>query len=202
MRVTMQILGVPNGTPYVLKGTSPEAALNFSQPGQVGLNSQNMGYTDVTGQSPLGQSLRTINQSITWTLTLNPGTAKQVVIPLGQSGPHKIYLTLGPTINDNQAHPYNLATDQRTGIAQAWVQKAIAETGQASPSPLKIIVQLGKDIYSKVGFNPNYDLWSSPAFGNYWLAPMPSLMRKCLTPRTLSGSIASRWAPLPVGSVT
>jgi hypothetical protein len=166
--VRISVPGVPSGTPYHLVGTSSEPALRFNQSGNLALDPSHTATINVTGQSSLGGKVRIIDQPITWTLILNPGTAKQHSIALGQTGPHMIYVTVGRSVNDNLAHPFNVVTDQRMQLAVEWTAAAIAATGSTSPSPPRIVYEMSQLVTQKVGFNPYYDLSSKG--GNYWLA--------------------------------
>jgi hypothetical protein len=166
--VQISVPGALSGMSYRLVGTSPERALRFNQSGHLVVNASHVATFVVTGQSSLGGQVRIIDQPITWTLTLNPGAANQRSFALGQTGPHTIYVTIGPSVNDNLTHPYNVVTDQRMQLAVEWTAAAIAATGSKSPSPPEIVYQMSQLVTQKVGFNPYYDLSSKG--GNYWLA--------------------------------
>ena len=166
-RVKLKVDGVPNGTPYLLEGKSPESALNFSQRGSLGLNPQNTGTTDVTCPVTLGNQVRIINQAqITWKLTLYPGTARAFTITLATMN-QTVYVTYGKSVNDDTAHPLDLVTDARMKLAMDWVIYAIKQAvsdasllpalpAGALPSPPRIVAELENQVTKLVGWNAGF----------------------------------------------
>src|SRR5262249_55115355 len=169
--VSLQIVGVPNGTPYLLVGRSSLAALNFYQPGKVAVNrASKIGTTVVTAGTPLDNSVGVETATITWTLTLRPHTRRATVIHLGVTGPHMIYETYGPPVNAHDPYhfPSNIVTDARLQRAVQWASTAISEAGGLSADPRAIVQHLLDDINRNIGFDPTRSLAGT---GQFWVAP-------------------------------
>jgi hypothetical protein len=169
--VSLQILGVPNGTPYLLVGRSSLGALNFNQPGKVAVNpASKVGTTVVTGRTPLPNSIGVETATINWTLTIRPHTRRAKVIHLGVTGPHTIYETYGPPVNahDPYQFPSNIVTDARLLRALQWASTAVSEAGGLSADPRNIVQHLLNDINNHIGFDPTRSLAGT---GQFWVAP-------------------------------
>jgi hypothetical protein len=169
--VSLQILGVPNGTPYLLVGRSNMAALNFYQPGKVAVNpASKVGTTIVAAGTPLDKSVGVESATITWTLTIRPHTRRATVIHLGVTGPHTIYQTYGPPVNahDPYQFPSNIVTDARLQRALPWASAAITEAGGLSADPRAIVQHLLDDVNHHIGFDPTRSLAGT---GQFWVAP-------------------------------
>jgi hypothetical protein len=166
--VLLSLPGVPNGTPYVLSGSSGVQAFTFNQPGQVATNpTTGVGtVANVTGQAPLPQQIYSSSVTITWKLTLNPGTPQAQVIPLGSTTP-TFDLIYGEPQNATNAsqYPSNLLTDQRLARAIAYASPAITAAG-ANATTFTIAQQLMNTVSDDIGFSPQNT--ASPYF---WLAP-------------------------------
>jgi hypothetical protein len=167
--IQLQITGVPNGTPYLLEGSSGVASFSFRQPGQVAVNpNTNIGtVASVVGQAPLPPVLQTGQVTINWKLTLNPGTPQAQALPLG-STVHIIDTIFAPPVNaDNPVFPSNELTDQRLFRAIAWANDAVTKAGGLGANPEVIAQKLIDDVFAVVGF----DSQSTADHNNYWLTP-------------------------------
>jgi hypothetical protein len=118
LKLTLTVdAAVPDNTPYTLTGTSAEDGLTFTADGKL---SSGTVVIPVTATKALGKRVRKIEQKITWSITLNGNT-----IPLGDTGPHKIYTTVG-TPDDSGPDQSTVPNVPRMEIVVDKVSAAIA----------------------------------------------------------------------------
>lgn len=124
--VALAVDGLPTGTVMALKGDSDEPALDCGATNSFSSGS-NAYSIFVKGLSPLGKEIRTINESIAWSLELAGN-----VLLLTNSGPHMIFTTLGTPITSAPMLA-SIPTVPRMIEALPRLQAAIAYAG-ASPN--------------------------------------------------------------------
>ena len=129
--VTLSLTGFEGEVPFLLSGRSDEPALCFQGEGR--MSAPGEAAIEVEAAAPLGWMVRKVRNRIAWGLTLYPGTAQQVTIPLGETGPHVVYVTLGRPRNTDE--PRSVVTDIRMNLAVERVAAAMKVTGPSVSAP-------------------------------------------------------------------
>jgi hypothetical protein len=127
---------VPANSNFVLKGTSGETALNFTKAGTI--SPGNGIKITMTADNAIGQTIRKINDSIDWQITIGAKPA----IKLGASGPHVIYTTLGvPKVTTDGSKPTSVRMDKAVFV----MNQAVTAAGTFDNEP-KIVQQMNVNL--------------------------------------------------------
>lgn len=127
LRVMLHVEGLSKRAPFVLIGRSKEPGLCFRKTGRIGNGDSKV---EVEAGVILGREIRTLDGPIAWTLELDPGASLVQTLPLGETGPHRIYVTRGTP--KGMADPLSVVTEIRMERAIEVVRAALAKSGQGA----------------------------------------------------------------------
>lgn len=162
-----------SGLPILLDGTSH-------------WNKEEEMVLELESTKPLGESLRKIHRSITWTLKVHPREKEEKNIKLGATGPHVVYTTLGTPRGTEKA--MGVVTDIRMERTIRQVSSAIRHIRHQgkNPSPLRIAHTL---MVNNRAYRPTRDFLHSHA----WYVPeSPSMFppgASCISIATFCGLV-------------
>ncbi|MBX9581355.1 MAG: cadherin-like domain-containing protein, partial [Gemmataceae bacterium] len=100
---------------------------------------------EITGKNKLPKEIGSLSGEIDWTLVVNPG-ANPVNLPMGKSGPHKVYITYGAPrvpVGADSSKP----TEARMELATTKVgegyknAKGNVKPGAGDPKPVQIVYE-------------------------------------------------------------